>query len=93
MIGILIDLNIKKSNLDIHEILKDLFILFQINVDLYKDEVYFVFQKLGKEYYWEEKKIQDYTNFIKYIDLLIFLFTGKDYFNLFKRKNNKLEKK
>ena len=91
MIGIFIELYVNNFNFEIHEILIEFFNLIKENEELYKKEVYFIFQKIGKEYFWEENIIQNYTHFIQYIDLLIFFFTGKDYSDLNKRKEDKIE--
>ena len=93
IIGILIELYIKNNSFEINEILKEFFILFKKNEILYQKEVYFIFQKIGKEYYWEEAITQNYDNFIQYIILFIFLFTGKDYSIFNKRKSDITEKK
>ena len=77
MIGIFIELYVNNFNFEIHEILIEFFNLIKENEELYKKEVYFIFQKIGKEYFWEENIIQNYAHFIQYIDLLIFFLLEK----------------
>ena len=84
MIGILYDLYINPSFQTIKTILEEIFNILKKKDILSKKEITVIFKKIAKEYYWEDKNNnKDFTNFIKYIDLLHFFISGKDDLNQF----------
>ena len=84
MIGIFYDLYINISIQKIKTILEEIFTILKKKDDLSKKEINIIFKKIAKEYYWgENNNNKDFTNFKKYIDLLLFFICGKDDLNQF----------
>ena len=84
MIGILYDLYIYSSNECLITVLEEIFNILKKNENLSKIEFYCVFQKIAKEYFWEDKdRNNNFNNLSKYIDLLMSFLSGTDDLNQF----------
>ena len=84
MIGILYDLYIYSANERLITVLEEIFNILKKNENLSKIEFYCVFQKIAKEYFWEDKdRNNNFNNLSKYIDLLMSFLSDTDDLNQF----------
>ena len=84
MIGILYDLYIYSANERLITVLEEIFNILKKNENLSKIEFYCVFQKIAKEYFWEDKdRNNNFNNLYKYIDLLMSFLSDTDDLNQF----------
>ncbi len=75
IIGILFNLYINTSINNIKIILEEIFYIINSKNNLSKILLTIIFKKIGKEYFWGNNN-NNYDNFLKYLNLIIFLLCG-----------------
>ena len=78
MIGIFFDLYINISINNIKIILEEIFYIIKLKNNLSKIILNIIFQNIGKEYYWEDNNNNNFDNFLKYLNLIIFFICEND---------------